>query len=388
VTLTGLAVRNLARNKFRVALTVSGVAVAILAFLLLRTVTWAWTNGGAWAAKDRVVTRHKVTFVMSLPKRYVEEVRQSPHVKLVTWANWFGGKDPKHDREFFSALGADPATYFEVYDETKIPPDQLEAWKHDRQGAIVGDVIAKKLGWKVGDKVILQSGIYPGEWQFTIDGIYTTTAKSVDRSTFIFQWDYLNDSLPPARRDMVGWIVSRIDDPTRVADVGVLLDKHFDDRETPTLSQDERSFQASFMAMFSAVIQAMNIVSGVILLIMTLILGNTIAMGARERASEYGVLRAIGFLPWHVMVWILGEALLMGALGGLVGVAIGWPFINLGIGRFIEENLGSMFPYFRLETFNMVLALGLAALLGAGAAAIPAWRASRLPVIDAVRRVA
>jgi putative ABC transport system permease protein len=388
VTLTGLAVRNLARNKFRVVLTVAGVAVAILAFLLLRTVTWAWTNAADWAAKDRVVTRHKVTFVMSLPKHYVEEVRQSPHVKLATWANWFGGKDPKHDREFFSALGADPATYFDVYDEMNVPKDQLETWKHDRQGAIVGDVLAKKLGWKVGDKVILQSGIYPGDWQFTIDSIYTATAKSVDRSTFIFQWDYLNDSLPPARRDTVGWIVSRIDDPARVAEVGVLLDKRFDDRDTPTLSQDERSFQAGFMAMFSAVIKAMNIVSGVILVIMTLILGNTIAMGARERASEYGVLRAIGFLPGHVMMWILGEALLMGALGGLVGLGIAWPFINLGIGRFVEENLGSMFPYFRLETANMVLAVALAALLGTAAAAIPAWRASKLRVIDAVRRIA
>jgi putative ABC transport system permease protein len=388
VTLTSLAVRNLARNKFRVLLTISGVAVAILAFLLLRTVTWAWTNAADWAAKDRVVTRHKVTFVMSLPKRYVEEVRQSPHVKLATWATWFGGKDPKHDREFFSALGVDPATYFDVYDEMKVPADQMETWKHDRQGAIVGDVLAKKLGWKVGDKIILQSGIYSGDWQFTLDGIYTATAKSVDRSTFVFQWNYLNDTLAPAQRDMVGWIVSRIDDPTRVADVGVVLDKRFDDRETPTLSQDERSFQASFMAMFSAVIKGMNIVSGVILLIMTLILGNTIAMGARERTGEYGVLRAIGFLPGHVAMWILGEALVMGVVGGLVGLGLAWPFINLGIGRFVEENLGSMFPYFRLEPANMILALALAAFLGTAAAAIPAWRASKLHVIDAVRRVA
>jgi putative ABC transport system permease protein len=388
VTLSSLALRNLARNKFRVLLTVAGVAVAILTFLLLRTVTWAWTSAAEWAAKDRVVTRHKVTFVMALPKRYVEDVRAAPHVKMATWANWFGAKDPKHDREFFGALGVDPVTYFDVYDEMKVPPDALQTWKHDRQGAIVGDVIAKKLGWKIGDKVTLQSGIYPGDWQFTIDGIYTTTAKSVDRSTLLFQWDYLNDSLPPARRDMVGWIVSRIDDPGRVADVGVALDRAFEDRDTPTLSQDERSFQASFGAMFSAILKAMDIVSGVILVIMTLILGNTIAMGVRERTSEYGVLRAIGFRPSHVVLWIVGESLAMGVLGGLVGLAIAWPFINLGVGRFIEENMGAFFPYFRLETGNIVLGLWLAALLGAAAAAIPAWRASRLRVIDAVRRVA
>jgi putative ABC transport system permease protein len=388
MTLTGLAVRNLARNKFRVLLTVAGVGVAILTFLLLRTITWAWTSGAEWAAKDRVVTRHKVTFVMTLPRRYVEEVRQSPHVKAATWANWFGAKDPKHDREFFSTLGADPDTFFVVYDEMNVPADQLETWKHDRQGAIVGDVLAKKLGWKVGDKISLQSGIYPGEWQFTIDGIYTTTAKSVDRSTFVFQWAYLNDSLPQARRDQVGWIVSRVDDPRQVADIGVALDKRFDDRDTPTLSQDERSFNASFMAMFSTVLKAMDIVSAVILGIMTLILGNTIAMGVRERTSEYGVLRAIGFRPEHVALWIVAESLATGILGGLVGIGIAWPFINFGVGRFIEENMGAMFPYFRLETANAVLGLLLAATLGVVAAAIPAWRASKLRVIDAVRRVA
>jgi putative ABC transport system permease protein len=388
VTLTGLAVRNLARNKFRVLLTVTGVSVAIIAFLLLRTVTSAWASGAEWAAKDRVVTRHKVTFVMTLPKRYVEEVRQAPHVKVATWANWFGAKDPKHDREFFSTLAADPATFFDVYDEMRVPKDQMEAWKHDRQGAIVGDVLAKKLGWKVGDKIPLQSGIYPGDWEFTIDAIYTATARSVDRSTFVFHWSYMNDTLPPARRDMVGWIVSRVDDPAHVADIGVALDKRFDDRDTPTLSQDERSFNASFMAMFSAVLKAMDIVSAVILGIMTLILGNTIAMGVRERTGEYGVLRAIGFRPEHVAIWIIGESLVMGILGGLVGLAIAWPFINVGVGRFLEENMGTLFPYFRLEPVNIVLGLSLAALLGAAAAAIPAWRASNLRVVDAVRRVA
>lgn len=388
MTLAGLAVRNLARNRFRVMLTVLGVAIAIVAFLLLRTVVWAWASAADWSAKDRVVTRHKVTFVMTLPRRYVENVREAPHVKAVTFANWFGGKDPKHDREFFQALAADSATYFTVYDEMKVPADAMETWKHDKQGAIVGDVLAKKLGWKVGDKVILESGIYPGDWQFTIDAIYRAAARSVDRSTFVFHWDYLNDALPAERRDQVGWIVSRVDDPAHVADISAALDKRFEDLDTPTLSQDERAFNASFLAMFSAILKAMDIVSAVILVIMTLILGNTIAMGVRERTSEYGVLRAIGFRPGHVALWVVGESLVTGVLGGLVGVALAWPFINLGVGRFIEENMGTFFPYFRLEPANMALGLFVALLLGGAASALPAWRASRLNVVDAVRRVA
>jgi putative ABC transport system permease protein len=388
MTLTGLALRNLGRNKFRVILTALGVAIAIVAFLLLRTVIWAWASAADWAAKDRVVTRHKVTFVMELPKRYVEDVRNAPHVKMATWANWFGAKDPKHDREFFATVAVDPATYFLVFDEMKVPPDQMETWKHDKQGAIVGDVLARKMGWKVGDKVILQSGIYPGDWQMNIDGIYEASARSVDRSTFVFHWDYVNDSLPPERRDNVGWIVSRVDQPGHVADIGVGLDKLFEDRDTPTLSQDERSFNASFLAMFSAILKAMDVMSAVILVIMMLILGNTIAMGVRERTSEYGVLRAIGFLPRHITMWIVGESLALGLLGGLWGLLLAWPLINLGFSRFIEENMGGFFPYFRLETGNMVLGLSLAALLGVGASMIPAWRASKIKVVDAVRRVA
>jgi len=388
MTLTGLALRNLGRNKFRVVLTALGVAIAIVAFLLLRTVIWAWASAADWAAKDRVVTRHKVTFVMELPKRYVEDVRNAPHVKTVTWANWFGAKDPKHDREFFATLAVDPATYFVVFDEMKVQPDQLETFKHDKQGAIVGDVLARKMGWKVGDKVILQSGIYPGDWQMNIDGIYEASARSVDRSTFLFHWDYVNDSLPPERRDNVGWIVSRVDQPGHVADIGVGLDKLFEDRDTPTLSQDERSFNASFLAMFSSILKAMDVMSAVILVIMMLILGNTIAMGVRERTSEYGVLRAIGFLPRHITIWIVGESLALGLLGGVWGLLLAWPLINLGFSRFIEENMGGFFPYFRLETANMVLGLSLAALLGVGASMLPAWRASKIKVVDAIRRVA
>jgi putative ABC transport system permease protein len=388
MTLTGLAVRNLSRNRFRALLTAVAVAIAIVAFLLLRTVTWAWASGAEVAAKDRVVTRHKITFVESLPRRYVEDVRNAPHVKMATWANWFGGKDPKHDHEFFSTLAVDPDTYFQVYEEMSVPPDELDTWKHDRQGVIVGDVLAKKLGWKVGDKITLESGIYPGDWSFNVDSIYQAKARSVDRSTVLFHWAYLNDSLPSNRRDGVGWIVSRIDSPGAAAGVGVALDKIFDDRDTQTRSQDERSFNASFMAMFSAVLKAMDIVSAVILVIMTLILGNTIAMGVRERTSEYGVLRAIGFMPSHVALWVVAESLVLGAAGGAIGVGIAWPFINLMMGRFIEENMGAWFPYFRLVPENIVLAIFLAALLGGAAAVIPAWRASQLKVVDAVRRVA
>jgi putative ABC transport system permease protein len=384
-----VAVRNLGRNKLRTLLTILGVSVAIVTFILLRTVLSAWTVAADHAAKDRVGTRHKVSFIMPLPKRYLEEIRQIPGIKSAAGANWFGAKDPKHETEFFGNFAVDPKAYLEVYDEIIIPPEQREAWFQNKQGAVVGDALAKKMGWSVGDRVTLTGTIYPGDWEFVISGIYTATRKSVDRSSFMFHYDYLNDSPAAASvnsKDLVGWVVSRIDDPGRAAEISKAIDAHFEDRDTQTLSMSERAMNTSFIGMISAVLKAVDAVSLVILAIMVLILGNTVAMGVRERTHEYGVLRAIGFLPKHLAAFVLGEAVAVSVAGGVLGIMIAYPFVQEGLGRFLEENMGAFFPFFRIDPQTIVWAIVLAALLGVLAAALPAYNASRLKVVDALRR--
>ena len=390
MTLAGLAVRNVLRNTFRAVLTVAGVAVATVAFVFLRTLLASWADAADFAVKDRLVTRHKITFVMTLPYRYIETVRATPHVREATFMNWFGAKDPKHDTEFFANIAVDPPSFLKVYDDVVLPPEQAEAWLHDPQGAIVGDVLAAKMGWKLGDKVSLESGIYPArpQWDFKIDGIYTPKGRAVDRSTFYFHWKFMNDSQPVERRDQIGWIASRVDDPTQTANIGVAVDKVFDEKDTQTLSQDERAFTASFMAGLSAVLTAVNIISIVILVIMMLVLGNTIAMGVRERTNEYGVLKALGFSGGQIATFVFGEAATIALIGGVLGVGIAYPFVEIGIGRWLEENMGQFFPYFRVPPLVTVMALLLAVSLGVLAAAIPAFNASRLRVVDALRRVA
>lgn len=387
MNLITLAARNSLRNRFRTLLTVLGVAVAVLSFVTLRTVIYSWTISVEAAAKDRIGTRHKVTFIMTLPKRYIDDVRAVPGVVGATWSNWFGGKDPKHEREFFATLAVDTATVLQVYDEMLVPPAQVAAWKDDRKGAIVGDVLAKKLGWKVGDRVTLQGTIFPGDWEFHISGIYTATRKSVDRSTFMFHWAYLNESVPERARDQLGWITSRIDNPSRTAEISQAIDRLFEDREVQTLSMSEKAMNNSFLGMLSAVLQAVDIVSIVILVILMLILGNTIAMGVRERTHEYGVLRAVGFLPKHLAVFVVAEALTIGLLGGVLGLLMAFPLVERGMGRWIEENMGSIFPYFRIAPVTAAGALGLALLLALLAAAVPAYQAARLNVITALRRL-
>jgi putative ABC transport system permease protein len=387
MTLVGLAARNALRNRFRTTLTIVGVAVAIIAFVLLRTVITSWNIAAEYSAKDRIATRHKLSFVISLPRRYVDTIREVPGVKEATWMNWFGGKDARNPDNFFANFAVDAKTFLDVYDEVQLPEADKVHWLEDRQGAIVGSSLARQLGVKVGDKFTLTGSIFPGEWTFNIDGIYTSSRKSFDQSSMMFHWEFLNEALPTTRRDQVGWVASRVDDGGRGADVSAAIDKIFDQYDTQTVTMSERALNLSFLGMFSAILKAIDIVSLIILLILMMILANTIAMGVRERTSEYGALRALGFSPGHIRFFIIGESTTVGFLAGLVGIAIAWPLVDKGVSAVIEENMGGMFPYFRIEPITIVLALTLATVLGALAGLVPALQAGKLTVVNALRRI-
>ena len=387
MTRVGFLARVVSADRTRVVLTMLAIAVTTVALLVLRTVSSAWRDGSASNWTNRIVTRHKVTFAMSLPRRYVEQVRGTAHVRAVTWASWFGGNDPRHQGASFNSLAVDPSTFFLVYDDRTVAPSALAAFVHDKRGALVGDLLARRFGWKVGDKVTLRSGIVPGDWEFTIDGFYTTTSRSADRSTFLLRWDYVNDGIPPQYQGGVGWIVSRVDDPSRAAEVASTIDRTFEEGDTPTLSQDERTVSASFLGMFSAVLGALDAICAAILATITLILGNTIAMGVREWANEYAIMRAVGFRSHQVAICVVAQALCLSVGGTIAGSALAWPLIDTVIGRWVADNFGSLLPSFELEGRNVPLALALSSLAGVVAAAIPAWHASRGTVAPSIRRV-
>jgi putative ABC transport system permease protein len=387
MTLFGLAARNVLRNRFRTGLTVLGVAVAVIAFVLLRTVITSWNAATEYAAQDRIATRHKQSFVITMPLRYVDNIREVKGVKDATWMNWFGGKDPKKPDEFFANFAVDAKSFLTVYDEVQLPEEQKQRWLEDRQGAIFGSSLANKLGLKVGDRYTLSGTIFPGDWVFNVDGIYTSTRKSFDQSSMMFHWQLINETLTGRLKDQVGWVASRVDSPGAGAEVSSQIDKIFDQYDTQTVTMSERAMNLSFLGMFSAVLKAIDIVSVIILLILTMILANTIAMGVRERTTEYGALRALGFTPNHIRYFIIGESVTVGLIAGLLGVGIAWPLVNRGMAAVIEENMGGIFPYFRIEPSTLVLALALALLLGALSGLVPAIQAGRLSVVNALRRV-
>jgi putative ABC transport system permease protein len=380
--------RNLFRRRGRTILTILAVMTAVLIFCALRTFIVAWNSGADQAAADRIATRHKASITMQLPKHYIDELRQVPGVKAATWANWFGAKDPKERVPFFAGIAVDQNSYFDVQDDMKVPPDQLAAWKQTANGAILGDQLAKTFDVKVGSRLVINSDIYPGDWEFTVVGIYTPTRKTVDRSTMIFRWDYLNnDPRSTYSKEQIGWIISRITDPAGSAEISKRIDAKFDANDNQTLTMSERAFALSFLGGFAAVLGAFNWVSLVILLIMTLILANTIAMSVRERTHEYGVLRAVGFPAGHVLGFIVGESLLISVIGGVLGVGLVWLVINHALGPAMAENMSGVFQNFFAPGWVLAVALAASAVLGLIAGAVPAVIASRLKITDALRRV-
>ena len=384
-----LAWRSLGEHRLRNALTIAAVAISVVIFILLRTVLWAWEHGAEAAAPDRIMSRHKVSFVMPLPKMYVDEIRELDGVMASTFSIWTDAKYAANDREFFAALAVDPATFLTVLDELQVSEEAKRAWQEDRTGAIVGEKLAAKFGWKAGDRLRLTCAMlpYPGEMELTVRGIYVTTRRSSDQSMLLLHWSYFNELLPAEARDTVGWIGSRIADSSRAAEISREIDRRFDVRDVQTLTMSEGDAQRSWLGMVAALFGAIDIISLVILFIMMLIVANTIAMGVRDRMNQYAVMQALGFLPRHVLAIVLAEGLVLGALGGSAGIGVGYVFVTHLVGRFVEENAGTYLPYFRVTPQAALAAFLLALSVSVVAAVLPAAAAARTNIVEAFRGV-
>ncbi|MCB9507064.1 MAG: FtsX-like permease family protein [Myxococcales bacterium] len=398
MNLPTVALRNVGRNPTRLAMTMAGVAIALLTFVTLHTCVRSWDEAQDVARQDRLVTRHKITFVLTLPIRYITEVRNlrgadgQPLLRASTFMCWFGGKDPNHENEFFGTLAVDQDSFFDVYDEIVLDDAARQAFASQRDAAIVGVLLAEKFGWHVGDRVTLESPIYPAPegrpWTFDIVGIYDTSSKAVDRQTLYFRYDYMNDGIPEGMRDQIGWISSRSANPAAALEAASAIDALFADRDTQTLSQDERTFFTSFVGMVGSVLKIMSMLSYIILTILGLILANTISMSVRERTSEYAAMKAMGFTGRHVASLILGESIMTALLGAIPGVILSYVIVDMLMGDFFEANLAQFFPIFTVHPTTLAMAGGLTLLIGLVSGLAPAISAAQLRVVENLRRVA
>ncbi|MBL8399518.1 ABC transporter permease [Accumulibacter sp.] len=380
-----LLLKNAFRHQLRTGLTLIGLVVAICAFGLLRTIVDAWYAGVEASSSTRLVTRSSISLTFQLPLNYAQRIRAVEGVRALSWANWFGGVYIT-ERNFFPQFAIDPASYLALYPEYVIADADRLAFLRDRQGAVVGRGLASKFGWQVGDPIPLRGTIYPGTWTFTLRSIYDGADAKTDENQMFVHWAFINESLRQTARqraDAVGVYIVGIDEPNNAALISQRIDALFANSLAETLSETEKAFQLSFVSMSEAILVAIQAVSLIIIVIIMAVMANTMTMTARERLAEYATLKALGFPPGFVVGLLYGESLLIAGLGGVLGVAA-----TLPLSAAFAQATGTLFPVFQLSALTMGLQLLAAAIVGLVAAAWPAWRMSRIDIVDGLRHVA
>jgi putative ABC transport system permease protein len=374
-----LILANLGRHKKRTVLTIGSVALALFLFASLQTIVTTIQAAGRFGSARRLVTTNATGFVLPLPIAYANRLEAMPGVERVTWANWFGGKYGDGKR-FFAAFAVDPKSYLELYPEISVPPEQKEAFLRERNAALVGVRLQEVFGWKLGQNITLQGNIYPGDWQFTIRGFYTPTDKVINDDMMMFHHAYLEERT--GRPGHAGWYILSIDDPKNAASIGKAIDDQFRNSNAATKTATEQAFNASFATMWGNISLLMGTIGVAIVFAILLVTANAMMMSARERNREVAVLKTVGFSDRTLFTLVMLEAgfiAIIGALLGLGGAKLLYRLTNFNAGGFL--------PGFDVAPRTLALGAAITLILMIASGLVPAIRAARLPVIQALRQV-
>ncbi|TDP80860.1 putative ABC transport system permease protein [Aquabacterium commune] len=387
-----LLLKNAFRHRLRTLLTLVGLVVAISAFGLLRTIVDAWYAGVDATSSTRLITRSSISLTFPLPLHYAERIKSVEGVSGISWANWFGGIYVT-ERNFFAQFAVDPPSYLALYPEFQLDEADKQAFFRDRQGCVVGRKLAAKFGWKVGDSIALRGTIYPGTWRFTVRGIYQGKDAKTDEQQMFIHWQRLADGIrarvaggtagKAAKADYVGVYVVRIHNPDDAPLVSQRIDALFKNSLAETLTETEKAFQLGFVSMSETILLAVQAVSFIIVLIIMAVMANTMTMTARERLAEYATLKALGFPPGFVVKLLFGESLLIALIGGGIGIAVTFPMAQ----AFVKA-AGTLFPIFQVSMLTVALQALAALVVGTVSAAWPAWKMSRIDIVQGLRHVA
>jgi len=375
---------NLKRRKLRLVFTFVSILLAFLMFGMLDALRTSLAGVVNVVGADRVLVQSKINMIMPLPRAYYEKIRVLEGVKAAASFNWFGGmyKDAKRPMQM---QATDPAAFLRVYPEIKLKPEEISAWERNRQGMIIGKVLADANGWKIGDRVPIRSQIWrkldgSDTWQFDIVGIYDVDGSGVNRASAFFQYDYFNESLQFGK-DQAGMIAVRVVDPKQSDAVGARIDKMFENSASETKTATERQFVKRLLEQVGDIGSILVSVTAAVFFTMLLVTANTMAQSVRERTNEIGVLKTLGFGGRTILVLTLLESLFLTFAGGLVGLALAW-LLARGVGVAVKD----YFPGFHIGTTTLMVGFALMLVFGLVTGAWPALTAMRLKIVDALRR--
>jgi putative ABC transport system permease protein len=374
-----LVLANLGRHKRRVFLTISSVALALFLFASLRTVVTTLARSAQFGSARRLIVQNATGLVFPLPLSYGNRLKADKGITQVSWANWFGGRYGDGKR-FFAQFAIDPTSYLAMYPEISVPEDQKQAFIRERSSAMIGRRLLDVFGWKLGQNVTIQGTIFPGDWTFTVRAVYTPTDPVINDDVLFFHHDYLEEKI--GRPGIAGWYVVEISDPNNAAGMAKMVDDQFRNSSAPTKTGTEQAFNASFATMWGNVSLLMGTIGMAVVFAILLVTANAMMMNARERTKEVAVLKTIGFGNGRLFGMVMLEAGIITAIGAVIG---------LGGAKLLYKttnfNAAGFLPGFDVTTETLLMGAAIALLLMLASGLVPAVRAARLPVVQALRTV-
>ena len=374
--------KNLFRRKVRTLFTVGSIVIAFILFSYLAAVRVAFGTGVSVAGADRLLVIHKVSLIQPLPESYLGQIAAVEGVADISHSQWFGGL--YQDEQNFFQFAVDPESYLRLYPEIVLTDAEREAWLRNRTGAIVGRSTADRFDWEVGDRIPIQGTIFRTRsgptWEFTIDGIYDPGVEGFETSTMYFHHEYLMEASELGER-FVGQYIIRIDDPARATDIAGTVDARFANSPAETKTSTEQAFAQGFADQIGNIGAIVTAILGAVFFTILIITANTMAQSIRERTSELAVLKTLGFTDRRVLVLVLAESFALAVAGGAVGLGVGYSLISLG-----GDPTGGFLAVFYMPTRDLVVGGGLVLLLGLATGVLPAVQATRLRIVDALRK--
>ena len=373
---------QLFRSRTRTLLTLLSVVAAFLLFGMLDSVRVAFMSGGSVEGANRLITASRLSITQSLPIRLESQIRQVAGVRDVTYGMWFGGiyRDPK---DFFPNFSVAP-NYFDVYGELEVAPDQLKRWQDTRTGAIVGESLAKDFGWKIGDTIPLQATIFPrggsNDWPLEMVGTFRSKDRAVagnEERQLMMNWTYFDESNDYIK-NQVSWYTITLDNPDHASRVAQAIDAISANSDHETKTQTESAFQQAFVKQFADIGMIVTSIMGAVFFTLLLLTGNTMAQAVRERIPELATLKTLGFQDRTVLALVMVESILLVGLGGAIGMGLAATILPV----LAPQTRGLLPPH--VPTATWLVGIGLIIVIGIVVGLLPALRAKRLKIVDAL----
>ena len=377
-----LIFKNCWRNRRRTTLTIASIAVSMCLLGVMVAMYHAFYMSKPDPGEaSRLVTRNKISLTISIPQSYEQTIQKTPGVRLTMKTNWFGGtyKDARDPKNQFARFAVEPEKLFQIYPEFSLPEDQKKAFVQERTACVIGRDLAKEFGFKIGDRINLTGDIFPGNYEFTIRGIFDSPRAS---QLMYISREYVEQGMEERRRGQVGMYYTQIDDPNQSSRIANVIDEQFRNSTEQTKTESEQAFTVGFLSLLGNVKMFLIAIAAAVVFTVMLVSANTMAMSVRERVREVGVLKTLGFTNGAVLGLILGEACVIAVIGG----AIGYLFSTVLMRGVANSPFGGFLPAFSPFDPGVGSAcVAIAAFIGLVSSLVPALGASRSPIVEALR---